>query len=75
MRKLVEMVVFTLGAAAMLQGALELGLLATAMVYAFFIYLLIGSWYVYRHLGKPRPQHLSQYIWQALSWPNLWRNP
>jgi len=74
MRKVVEMLLFTVGAAWGLQIALEAGLLATAMVYAFFIYLLIGSWYVFRHLGHPKPQHLSQYIAHALSWPSYWRN-
>lgn len=75
MRKVFEMIVFTFGAAAVLQAALEFGLLATALVYAFFVYLLMGSWFVFRHLGRPKPQHLSSYIRQALSWPSLWRNP
>ena len=75
MRRVFEMIVFTVGAAAVLQAALEFGLLATALVYAFFVYLLMGSWYVFRHLGRPKPQHLSSYIGQALSWPSLWRNP
>ena len=75
MRKLVEMVGFTLGSALLLQLAIELGTLAAALVYALFVYLLIGSWYVYRHLGHPKPEHLSQYIGQALSWPTHWRKP
>ena len=75
MRKLLEMVGFTFGAAAFLQAGLELGLLATALVYAFFVYLLIGTWVVYRHQGRPRPEFLSTYIWQALSWPSYWREP
>lgn len=75
MRKLVEMVGFTIGSALLLQLAIELGTLAAALVYALFVYLLIGSWYVYRHLGHPKPEHLSQYIGQALSWPTHWRKP
>ena len=71
-RKIFEVTVFAIGVAALLQYGLELGLFTTALVYALFIYVLIGNWYVYRRLGLSKPEHLFPYIWKAMSWPTLW---
>lgn len=75
MRKVVEMFVVALATAGLLQLGLYFGPITTALVYGLVIYVLIGSWFVFRHRGEPKPEHLLQHIWKALNWPNYWSKP
>lgn len=75
MRTFLEIFAVALVTGALIQLALELGTLATALAYGLLVYLVIGSWHVFRHRGEAQPKSLFEHIWKALNWPSYWGKP